>query len=65
MSAIRRLPEAVANRIADVTKVWGFIKATDRTHNTRALVLDAAERAGKDGIAHLLQDMGFDPTKEY
>lgn len=62
---IAALDDDAANRIADVTKVWGFIKATDRAHNTRAKVLDAAERAGKDGIAHLLQDLGFDPTKEY
>jgi hypothetical protein len=41
--------------------VWDFIKATDRKHNTRAAVLDAAEQNGKDGIAELLQNLGFDP----
>lgn len=63
--ALAALEDDSANHVANVTKVWDFIKSTDRAHNTRALVLDAAERAGKDGIAHLLQDMGFDPTKEY
>jgi len=62
---IAALEDDAANHIANVTKVWGFIKSTDRKQNTRALVLDAAERSGKDGIAHLLHEMGFDPTKEY
>lgn len=57
--------EDKAQLVADVTRVWNFIKSTDRAHNTRALVLDAAERGGKDAIAHLLQDMGFDPLREY
>jgi hypothetical protein len=41
--------------------VWEFIKRTERQHNTRAAVLTAAENEGKDGIARLLHDMGFDP----
>jgi hypothetical protein len=41
--------------------VWDFVKATDRQHNTRAALLDAAERDGKTGMAQLLQDLGFQP----
>jgi len=44
--------------------VWDFVKRTDSQHNTRALLLDAAEKNGADGIAHLLQDLGFDPSPE-
>lgn len=50
--------------IAGITKLWPFIKRTDAQHNTRARVLDAAEQAGKLGIAQLLQDLGFDPFEE-
>ncbi len=30
--------------------VWDFVKVTDRQHNTRAALLDAAERDGKTGM---------------
>jgi hypothetical protein len=40
-------------------RVWNFIKQTDRRHNTRASLLDAAESNGSDGISQLLQDLGF------
>ncbi len=30
--------------------VWDFVKATDRQYNTRAALLDAAERDGKIGM---------------
>lgn len=59
------LEDDAALKIADVTKAWDFIKATDRRSNTRALVLNAAEQGGESGIAHLLRDMGFIPTKEH
>jgi hypothetical protein len=45
-------------------RVWNFIKETDRQHNTRAAILDAAERNGIDGVAQLLQDLGFTTTTE-
>lgn len=51
-----------ATKIAGLPSVvWDFIRRTDREHNTRAAVLDAAEANGKDGIARLLQELGFDP----
>ncbi len=51
-----------ASHVANLPAVvWNFIKRTDRKHNTRAAVLDAAEQDGKDGIARLLHEMGFDP----
>lgn len=56
--------EDKAQHVANVTRVWHFIKATDRQHNTRARVLDAAEHNGKDGIAELLHNLGFDPLAE-
>lgn len=61
--------EQIAARIDDASShlanlppiVWDFIKSTDRQHNTRAGVLDAAEKNGQIGIAQLLQDLGFSP----
>ena len=44
--------------------IWDFVKRTDRHHNTRAALLDAAEKNGKDGIAALLYELGFDPSTE-
>lgn len=50
-----------AVRLANLPEVvWNFIKATDRKHNTRAAVLDAAEADGSNGIASLLWKLGFD-----
>ncbi len=49
--------------IANLTKVWGFIKSSDARHNTRARVLDAAEEGGKNSIAQLLHELGFDPNE--
>jgi hypothetical protein len=52
-----------ARLIANLSpRVWNFIKQTDRRHNTRAALLDAAECNGSDGISELLHDLGFDPT---
>jgi len=53
-----------AQLVANVTRVWDFIKATDRQHNTRARVLEVAEANGKDGIAQLLHHLGFDPLTD-
>lgn len=53
-----------ALQIANVSRVWPFIKSTDRRHNTRVRVLEAAEKDGKEGIVQLLHQLGFDPTKE-
>ncbi len=51
-----------AKHVADlVAPVWNFIRTTDRRNNTRAAVLAAAESDGVDGIARLLQTLGFDP----
>ena len=55
--------EDTATTIANVSRVWDFIKSTDSKHNTRARVLDAAEQNGKDGIAELLHNLGFDPLE--
>jgi hypothetical protein len=52
-----------ARLIANLSpRVWNFIKQTDRRHNTRAALLDAAECNGSDGISELLHHLGFDPT---
>lgn len=50
--------------VANVTAAWKFIQRTDAQHGTRARVLEVAEAGGKDGIAELLWNMGFDPFAE-
>lgn len=59
--AIAAQDDDAAKLVADITRVWDFIKQTDSQHNTRARVLDAAEQGGKLAIAELLQNLGFDP----
>lgn len=62
--AMAELEDDAARKIADITRAWDFIKSKDRSHNSRARVLDAAEQGGKDGIDCLLQEMGFVPQED-
>lgn len=58
---IAALEDDKAAALANVTAAWKFIRRTDAAHNTRSRVLEAAEANGRDGIAELLWQLGFDP----